>query len=70
MITLKVGFLLRLKKKTGIDEGKYGFYRVIRSQIFPVLMTLFGKMASLSYNNDKYINYELNNDNKASSSSS
>ena len=37
-------------RKTGIDEGKYGFYRVIRSQIFRVLMTLFGKMASLSYN--------------------
>ena len=31
-----------------------GFYRAIRSQIFRVLMTLFGKMASLSYNKAFY----------------
>ena len=30
------------------------FYRVIRSQIFRVLMTLFGKMATLSYNKGTY----------------
>ena len=49
-------FCFDYTRKTGIDEGKYGFYRVIRSQIFRVLVTLFGKMASLSYNKNKYSN--------------
>ena len=50
----KSDFCFVYTRKTGTDEGKYGFYRVIRSQIFRVLVTLSGKMASLSYNKVVY----------------
>ena len=30
-------------------RGQYGFYRLLHSKIFRVLMTLFGKITSLSY---------------------
>jgi hypothetical protein len=40
--------------KICLDEGNTAFYRVIRSKIFRVLMTLFVKITSLSYNNISY----------------
>ncbi len=47
----KDGFLLRPnQKKLGLDEGNTAFYRVIRSQIFRALVTIFGKITPLSYN--------------------
>ena len=51
--SLKIlGFLLRPNPETWLDVGITAFYLVIRSQlIYRVLMPLFGKITSLSYNN-------------------
>lgn len=40
---------------TGIEEEKYGFYHAIRPGICSVLVPLYGRITSLSYNNKLYL---------------
>jgi hypothetical protein len=52
----KSDFRFVLTRKNLFRRGNMAFYRVIRSHIFRVLMTLFGKITLLSYHKYNYMN--------------